>query len=73
MLRRVFRTEDSLVFAGLPCGVYSESIQQMTQDAFLALFTATHLTVGFSFIHSIVQQLLLLAMLEIVSRGCGYV
>ena len=45
------------------------------QDASVALFTAIHSVVGVLFIHSIVRQLLLLAMFKIdffVSRGCGY-
>ena len=48
-------------FAGLLCGVYSEFVQQRISDASMALFTAVHSTVGFSFIHSIVQLSLLLA------------
>ena len=54
-----------MVFAQLPCGVYSEFVQQRIQDASVALFTAVHSSVGFSFVHSIVQQSLLLATFEI--------
>ena len=62
-----------MVFAQLPCGIYSEFVQQRIQDASMALFTAVYSTVGFLFVHSIVQLLLLLTTFEIVSRGCGYV
>ena len=59
------------VFARLPCGVYSKFVQQRIQDASMAV----HSTVGFSFVHSIVQLSLLLAMFQLifVSRVCGYV
>ena len=54
-----------MVFARLLCGVYSEFVQQRIQDASMALFTAVHSTLGFSFVHSIVQLSLLLATFEI--------
>ena len=69
-----------MVFTHLSCGVYSGFVQQRIQDASVELFTAFYSTVGFSFIHSIVQQSLLLAIhsklffvVVVVSRGCGYV
>ena len=50
-LWRVLWTEESLVaavdgLAWLPCGVYSEFVQQRIQDTSMALFTAVHSTVG---------------------------
>ena len=70
MLRRELRTGEKLVVAATvvarsPCGVYSEFIRQMIQDTSLVLFTAVCLTVGFSFIHFVVQQSPLLAAFEI--------
>ena len=63
-----------MVFTWLPCGVYSEFVQQRIQDASMALFTAIHSTVGFSFVHSIIQLSLLLSLkLIFCYMGYGYV
>ena len=70
MLRRELHTGGKLVVAAavvarLPCGVYSEFVRQMIQDASLVLFTAVCSMLGFSFVHFIVQQSPLLAAFEI--------
>ena len=54
-----------MVFAQLPCGIYSEFIQERIQDASTTLFTAVQSKVGFSFVHSTVQVSLLLVMFKI--------
>ena len=70
MLWREFHTGGKLVVAAavvawLPCSVYSEFVRQMIQDASLVFFTAVCSTVGFSFVHFVVQQSPLLAAFEI--------
>ena len=66
MLRKELRTGGKLVVAAAvvaqsPCGVYSEFVRQMIQDASLVLSTAVCSMVGFSFVHFVIQQSPLLA------------
>ena len=67
------------VFVRSLCGIYSEFVRQMIQDAYLVLFTciAVCSTVGFSFVNFVFQHSPLLhvhvAAFVLVFRGCGYV
>ena len=74
MLQRELRTGEKLVVAAAGVRlvvVWSLLFRQMIQDASLVLFTAVCSIVGFSFIHFVAQQSLLLhvSMFEIDLYG----
>ena len=81
MVRRVLRTEESLMvatefFIVLPCDTYPVFVQQVIQDIFLALFTAVPLSGRLlvrSFYHWTVAIASYVRNWLFVSRGCGYV